>query len=362
MDKKLLDQILEQYPLLGTNVEIQRIDSGYINDTFQLVDLNNERKYILQRINTEVFSEVNLIMRNIDLITNHIQSKLDENSDVFKYHNFKYLYSKTGLNYIEINDHSKWRICDFIDNYPPDLSNKSQIAKETGKILAYFHVLTEDFNIDNLVETITDFHNIKTRWDKFDKITKRNNEKLRQTSDIYNEFSELKYLTDEFDQIINTGNIPLKVVHNDPKLDNVLFDENGKSICMIDLDTVMPGYITVDFGDAIRSLCNTAVEDEKNMGEVSFDMDIFKSFTRSYLSITEKILSDREISNLAIFPILITFEQALRFYTDFLSGDIYYKIQYPEQNLIRTKVQLKLLRSMVSNYEEMKSFISQLSI
>ncbi len=359
MDKKLLDQIIEQYPVLSDRVEIKRIDSGYINDTFQLIDLNNERKYILQRINAEVFIEVNLTMNNIDLITTHIQSKLDVDTDIYKYRNIKYLYSKRGLNYIEVADHSKWRICDFIDNYPPDLSNKSQIAKETGKILAYFHALTDDFNIDNLVETITDFHNIIVRWRILKNVVELNNKRFQDTIYIYEEILNHQYLIDRFDQIMKKGNIPLKVVHNDPKIDNFLFDDNNEALCLIDLDTAMPSYRPIDFGDSIRSLCNTAVEDEKDMDKVSFDMDIFKSFTRSYLSISEKFLSNNEKSNLAIFSILITFEQALRFYTDFLSGDIYYKIQYPEQNLIRTKVQLKLLRSMISKYEEMKLFISQ---
>ena len=360
MIEKVIYQIIEQYPGLSEKIEFRRINTGYINDTFRILDLISNKKYILQRINSNIFADADSLMKNIDLITGQIQTELDKKPDAIKYRNYKYLYSHNGANYIEIEDKSKWRICEFIDNYPPDLSNKEKIAVEAGKILAYFHVLTSGVNIDDMVETIPDFHNLKFRWHELENAVGLKNERFRDTGDIYKEILDNKYLIDKFVQLINKGNIPLKVVHNDPKIDNILFDENGEALCFIDLDTAMPGYRPVDFGDAIRSFCNTAGESEKDLNKVQFEMDAFKLFTSSYLKNVESIFTDDEKSNLIFFPLFITYEQAIRFYTDYLNGDKYYKTEFPGQNLIRAKVQLKLLDSMQSRFDEMKLVVESI--
>ena len=232
----------------------------------------------------------------------------------------------------------------------------TEIAGESGKILGYFHLLTNDINPDKIIDIIPAFHRVDLRYKNFKEISIIDNKRYEKTVYFHNEILSFDYLAEKFDAIIENEELPIKIAHNDPKLSNILFDKGGKAITMIDLDTVMPGFLNSDFGDAIRSLTNTADENEKDLAKVDFNFSLFKSYTKAYLKVVRGIISTKEKEFLALFALLITFEQTIRFYGDYLQFDLYYKTDYSEHNLVRAKVQLKLLKEMAERYVEMQAY------
>ncbi len=182
-------------------------------------------------------------------------------------------------------------------------------------------------------------------------------ETVSETDFILKRADEMKIIQ----ELARAGKIPVRITHNDTKFNNILFDENGKSLCIIDLDTVMPGYFHSDFGDAIRTGANIAAEDEKDLSKVRMDIDLFEAYARGYLSETKNTLNAIEKEYLAFAPLLMTYEQALRFLTDYIDGDKYYRIHNKDHNIQRTRAQIKLLESMEEEYDEMRKIIRKLS-
>ena len=385
-----LKHILEKFKIIKGEVKYTKLDSGLINVTYLIQTADNKKSFILQKINTKVFPDYHKLMTNVVRVSNHINSKLKEfenvnyiNSNVYTTstgsnsecqihltHTHHTLSNKfespispfplgTGTPYYKDNTNSIWRLSDFIDNNQPDFDNKSNIANETGKILGTFHLLTQDLPVKDIHETIPDFHNIDLRWKKLLEVVRQNNSRYIETKKLFQKMSKYENIIDKYNEIIKTNKLPLKIVHNDPKLSNILF-KNNKAISLIDPDTIMPGYLPIDFGDAVRSLCNTSNETETDIEKVDFDFSAFKLFSKSYLEIMKVYLSDTEISGLTVFPFIITLEQLIRFYTDYLEGDIYYQVKNPKQNLIRTKVQLRLLEKMYHKSSEISDHIFSL--
>jgi thiamine kinase-like enzyme len=213
-----------------------------------------------------------------------------------------------------------------------------------------------------LHETIPFFHDIEKRLETFNRIVKAN--PAGRVKNAGNEINAVLNRADDMKIILKLGKegqIPVRITHNDTKFNNILLDENDKALCIIDLDTVMPGYIHYDFGDAIRTGANVAAEDEKELTKVKMDIDLFRAYSEGYLSETSGTLNDIEKKYLAFAPILITYTQAVRFLTDYLDGDNYYKIHNEHHNLQRTRAQLRLVESMEEQYEEMKGIISKLT-
>jgi len=382
-----LNHILKQFEVVKGEVKYKKLDSGLINMTYLIQAKDLDKSFILQKINTQVFPNYSQLMNNVTKVSNHINSKLKElesvnyiNSNVYTTstgsnsecqihltHTHHTLSNKfespispfplgTGTPYYKDNTNSIWRLSDFIDNNQPDFDNKSNIANETGKILGTFHLLTQDLPVKDIHETIPDFHNIDLRWKKLLEVVRQNNSRYIETKKLFQRISNYENLIDRYNEIIKTNKLPLKIVHNDPKLSNILFKDN-KAISLIDPDTIMPGYLPVDFGDAVRSLCNTSGENETDMNKIDFDFCAFKSFSKSYLEIMKNKLSDSEITGLTIFPAIITLEQLIRFYTDYLEGNVYYQVDYQNQNLVRSKVQLKLLEKMYDKSSEISDYL-----
>jgi Ser/Thr protein kinase RdoA (MazF antagonist) len=253
--------------------------------------------------------------------------------------------------YIFISNHHSYNVVDSPDK-----------AFEGGKAIGRFQAMLSDMPGGPLFETIPWFHNIEKRLQTFNSKIKENPvgrvDSVREEIDqVLNRAEEMKIIL----KLGKEGKIPLRITHNDTKFNNILLDENDKALCVIDLDTVMPGYIHYDFGDAIRTAANTASEDEMDLSRVSMDINLFKAYAEGYLSETVDTLNDTEKEFLAFAPKLITYTIAVRFLTDFIDGDNYFKIHHEFHNLQRARAQLRLVMSMEEQYEDMKRIIGKLT-
>ncbi len=255
-----------------------------------------------------------------------------------------------------------WRMFIFISNHQTyDIVDTPDKAFEGGKAIGRFQALLTDLPGKPLHETIPSFHDVEKRIDSFINTLKKDpegrvRETLMETDFILKRADEMKIIQ----KLGKEGKIPVRITHNDTKFNNILFDENDKSLCIIDLDTVMPGYFHSDFGDAIRTGANIAAEDEKDLSKIKMDIDLFEAYARGYLSETSNTLNAIEKEYLAFAPLLMTYEQALRFLTDYIDGDKYYRIHHKHHNLQSTRAQIRLLESMEEQYGEMKKIIRKL--
>ena len=359
MIKKEIESILLEFEIPRANFTVLEIKSGLINDSY-LVELlsESEQKYVLQRINTDIFPKVDELMNNVVNVSEHISNRLEPELDFGNYKNFKFITTKSNKSFTQDSSGDFWRLIEYLENTPLEAGNISEIiAAEAGKTLAVFHKLTCDINPNDIFEIIPGFHRVDLRFKNFLNISTNNNRRYEETKLLYQEILSFEYLVAKFIEIIDKGYLPLKISHNDPKVSNILFDSKGRAISMIDLDTVMPGYLNNDFGDAIRSLTNTSDENEKDLNRVDFDFSLFKSYTKAYLRIIKDNITSKEKEYLALFALLITFEQCIRFYGDYLQNDIYYKIDYATHNLQRAKVQFKLLKQMNKRFDDMQQYI-----
>ena len=247
------------------------------------------------------------------------------------------------------------------DSKSYDVVPNEQIALEGGKAYGKFIKILSDFPANDLKETIPQFHDIDFRLRNFENVI--DTDIAGRVKETQTEIDFIRQRASQMYQILQlgiAGKIPLRVTHNDTKINNVLFNPEDKAIAVIDLDTVMPGYVHYDFGDAIRTFTNTANEDEADLSKVSINMAYFKAFARGFLSETREILSPDEKNHLAFSALLMTYIIGLRFLTDYLNGDTYFKTAYPEHNLVRARNQFKLLENMETRYDEMKRFIENL--
>ena len=345
IEKIKIHDILTRFPVFKKLADFEILNAGLINETYRVEDTIG-KKFLLQRINTSIFNDVDSLMYNIKTVSSHIEKKLKKNKCNTVYQNVKYYPDKDGNMYIKETDNSLWRLSDYIEHVDSSINPQEQLASETGRILAVFHLLTSDIGHDKLKITIPDFHNLIARHEQLKKIIDKKPARLEKSMEIYEELREYEYLAEEFKNVISSDKLQYRTVHYDPKVSNILFDENGKAMCLIDLDTLMPGYVNVDFGDAVRSLCNKADENEKDYHKAGFDIEKYNIFKDSYLEVAGDFLSETEIALLPIFAMFITYEQAIRFFADYLEGDKYYKIDYPEQNLNRAYVQMALVKDM----------------
>lgn len=355
MDEKQVLDALSSF-LNIESIKLKVIDSGIINRTYLVTDKKTNEKYIFQRINHNVFPKIQDLMDNSLCISESIDQTKNKN-----YTNFNFIPKKADGYLYKDNDNFYWRLIEYIEN--KELSNSTvtkAISEEVGRILGLFHNLLIDIDIQKIHEVIKGFHRLDFRFEKFKNSIDRNDSRFINSKDIFNQIMSFKYLVNSFSELIENNILPLRIVHNDPKLSNILFDGTKKALCLIDLDTVMPGYINNDFGDAIRTLTNPAKEDEVNLEKVKFNFELFKSFTNSYINEVNHFISKEEKDNLAFFVLVITYEQLIRFYHDYLNYDKYYVTDFEEHNLVRTNVQLKLLKQMTDKYEEMNNFIKEL--
>ena len=353
----MIDKLLTiagQFDLEGTIAEIKTLGEGFINDTYVVKTEGDAPDYILQRKNHLIFPDVPGMMDNIKAVTEHIKKKVDdpmrETLTVIPAKDGK-LYVKDGENF--------WAVCLFIpDTTSPSRAESPEQAYQGGLGTGRFQALLADFD-KPLNETIKGFHNIRWRFQQWDETIAA--DRAGRVAQLKEEIlwieSRRKEMLD-FWSLVEDGTIPMHVTHNDTKISNVLFNKaDGSMLCMIDLDTVMTSTSLNDFGDAIRIYANTGAEDEKDLDKVELDMEMFKAYTEGYLHERKASMVQSELDHLAFSARYITFEQVLRFLMDYIDGDRYYKIAYPDHNLVRTRAQYKLLQSMEGKYEQMLKII-----
>ncbi|MBQ5704195.1 MAG: aminoglycoside phosphotransferase family protein [Alistipes sp.] len=358
MNQEKLFEIASHFALEGAVASVEALGEGFINDTFVVKTSGSAPNYILQRKNHIVFPDVPGMMDNIKAVTEHIKAKvadpMRETLTVVPATDGK-LYHKDGENY--------WAVCLFIpDTVTYDRADSAALAYQGGVGIGRFQALLADFD-KPLNETIKGFHNIRWRFEQWDATIAA--DPAGRVKDLQEEIEWVESRREEmlsFWSKVETGEIPTHVTHNDTKISNILFDKpTGNVLCAIDLDTVMSSTSLNDFGDAIRSYTNTGAEDDKCLDNVEMSIDMFRAYAEGYLSEQRDSMCASEKEWLAFAGRYITFEQVLRFLMDYIDGDKYYKIAYPDHNLVRTRAQYKLLQSMERQYEEMCAIVKELA-
>ena len=351
-----LQHIIEDFVFESRIREVEPFGSGHINDTYRLFSERRDAPdYLLQRINHSIFKNVDGMMNNIYLVTSHLQLHKQPECDQTTLHLIK---TKEGALYTRDQRGNYWRAFDFKKNTRSyDVVETEEQAYQGARAFGLFFRQLVDFNTTQLVDTIPDFHNIIVRLELLKaSIEKYNGERTKRVKE------KIKWIFDHADQMCEienkkiSGTIPIRVTHNDTKFNNVLLDQNDKGVCVIDLDTVMPGVVHYDFGDGIRTSTNAAAEDEEELSKV-FDFEKYKAFSIGYLEATREVLVTREIELLGFSGALLTYLMGVRFLTDYISHDIYYKTKYPEHNLVRAKGQLELARQMLDRLDDLDKFV-----
>ena len=361
-----LKKIIGNFKIPGELVEIKENSQGNINSTYLLSFKVNEQinKYLLQKINSYVFKEPHLVVKNIKLVTEHVKQKLtggQKTLDFIETLDGSLIYAHENL----YREKEYYRIYKYIDNCSSfdnlkDCENPEFVAYNTGKCYGAFHKYLSDFTVDFLAEIIPDFHNTPKRYnDLLNTIENGNLERAIESS------GEIIYLLSKRKQysVIWEGlgkNIPIRVTHNDTKLNNVLMDSfTGKGVAVIDLDTVMPGSILFDVGDGIRSACSNSFEDELDKEKIFLNMKYTKAYIRGYLEEMSKYITSSELSYIGLSIATLTYELAVRFLTDYINNDVYFKIKYKTHNYDRFINQFTLLKDIESKIDEINDYVKE---
>ena len=329
--------------------------SGHINDTYRLT-YDTGKHYILQKMNRSIFTKPVELMENVSGVTAWLKKKIQENGGDVERETLNLVMTKDGLPYYVDEDGEYWRVYLFIENATCyDMVKDEEDFYQSAVAFGHFQRLLADYPAETLHETIVNFHNTVDRLDKFKTAVEK--DICHRAADVKKEIqfvldrTELAHvLCDMQDQ----GKLPLRVTHNDTKLNNILFDKNtGEGLCIIDLDTIMPGLAANDFGDSIRFGASTAEEDEKDLNKVHFDIELYRIYVKGYLEMARDVLTPEELESLPWGARLMTFECGIRFLMDFLQGDTYFKTAYPEHNLVRARTQFRLVQEMEDQFDEM---------
>ncbi|MDR2887108.1 MAG: aminoglycoside phosphotransferase family protein [Bacteroidales bacterium] len=360
-----LKNIFDLFDHEGTFLSGELFGSGHINDTYRIQTAEcDSDDYILQKLNNSIFKNIPQLQKNIERVTRHLNNRLSKipGSDV-KRECLTLIPAKAdGKSWIVDSNGNFWRMYIFISGHRSyNIVDSPVKAFEGGKAIGRFQAMLVDMSGEPLTETIPRFHDIENRINML--IDRIRENPCNRVCEVEEEIKEYLDRGEEMKTILKLGKagiIPLRITHNDTKFNNILFDENDRALCVIDLDTVMPGYVHYDFGDAIRTVTNTASEDEKDLSKIEMNIELFEAYTGGYLSETGNTLNEVEKEYLAFAPKLITYTMGIRFLTDYIDGDNYYKIHHPHHNLQRSRAQLKLVKSMEQQHSAMKKIIEKI--
>lgn len=357
MTEKFL-KIIEHFPCEGDIVSIDPINTGLINTTFKVCfsDGNRDFVYILQKINTNVFKNPDELMSNIMNVTGFLRNKIMLYGGNPQRETLTFLYTKENSPYYRDEDGNYWRVCNFILNsYGCDKVDSPVKAERSGSAFGRFQNLLSDYPIETLFETIPDFHNTPVRYEAFKKAVADDIKgRLGTVQDEVNFALSREKDASKLTDMIKSGELPIKVTHNDTKINNVRFDSiTNEAICVIDLDTIMPGLSLYDFGDAIRACAVTTDENEQDLSKYSLNSELYEGFAKGFISQAGSSLTQNEVDNLAFSAKLMALECGVRFLTDYLSGDTYFKTEYPEHNLVRCRTQFKLVKEIEEHMDEL---------
>lgn len=347
------------YPFWNKIESITPYGGGHINDTFLVKCLDGE-EYVLQRINSYVFEHPDEIMENIIGVTGFIADKLKKSGRDAARGTLTVVQTKDGMDYFVDNLGEFWRVTVNIQNTTAfDFAESTEMLKKSGAAFGEFQSMLADYPAETLHETIPHFHDTPDRYRQLEQAIKDN--KSGRLCNVAEEIEFVKARKADcaaLMDLLQEGELPLKVTHNDTKMSNVLIDNTtGEAVCVIDLDTVMPGLTAFDFGDSIRAGATTAAEDEADLSKVHFSMELFKAYTEGFLGAAGKALTETEIRTLPVGAKLMTLEVGMRFLADYINGDVYFKTQYPEHNLVRARNQFHLVKDMESQWDEMMAVV-----
>lgn len=353
-----------QFSFEGTIEECIPFGSGHINDTYRVTCMvgESQKHYILQRMNKSIFTKPVELMENISGVTGWLKKKIQERNGDVERETLSIIPTREGNSYYVDSTGEYWRAYNFIENATSfDAVENENDFYQSAVAFGKFQGLLSDYPAETLHETIKDFHNTVVRFQTFLGAVKAD---VCKRADSVRE--EIQFVLDR-EELAHTlfdmqkaGKLPLRVTHNDTKLNNIMIDdETGKAICVIDLDTVMPGLSVHDFGDSIRFGANTGAEDEKDLSKVSCDLHLFELYAKGYIEGCDGALTENEIEMLPMGAILMTFECGMRFLTDYLEGDHYFKIHREGHNLDRCRAQFKLVKDMEEKLPQMKAIVEK---
>jgi len=352
----------EKFKIEGNIVSSVPFGSGHINDTFKIVtDSDKKEQYLLQRINHHVFRNVDGLMDNIERVCLHLKQKLAHlgQEEVAK-RTMTLIPTWDGQHYYKDEQGDYWRVFILIpETRSYDILETTDQAFSGGMAFGQFQKQLSDLDPTTIVEVLPNFHNIEFRMNNLREAIA--NDRVNRVAEVQDLLDYIFEREDKMRTILELGRankLPLRITHNDTKFNNVLLDSNDQVQCVIDLDTVMPGYVAYDFGDAIRTIINSAAEDEADLSKIVLNVPLFEAFTAGYLSEAKEFLNETEVESLIHGVHLLPYMQAVRFLTDYIDGDTYYKIAYPEHNLVRTKAQLKLVQELEANHKVLTDILA----
>lgn len=358
-DLEKIKQIAGQFAISEKLLECKSYGNGHINETV-LLCCEGGKRYILQEMNTSIFKNPDELMENIIDVTSFLREKISQNGGDPERETLNVILCKNGKSYFRDDKQRCWRVYRFVEGATCyDKVEKPDDFYQSAKAFGNFQRLLADFPAERLHETIVNFHNTVDRFEKFKKAVKA--DVCGRAKDVQAEIDfalarekDCSVLLD----LLAEGKLPLRVTHNDTKLNNIMIDDKtGAGICVIDLDTVMPGLALNDFGDSIRFGASTGAEDEKDLSKVSCDLELFEIYTKGFIEGCAGSLTDLEIEMLPMGAKLMTYECGIRFLTDYLENDVYFKVHYDGQNLDRCRTQFKLVADMEEKWEKMLAIV-----
>ena len=366
-----MKNILKQFAIWNEVGDPQPLRIGFINDSFVVPAKRvGETSYCLQRINHHIFKDVEGLMRNIEIVTSHIREKLliarEENIERKVLH---LVPTKKGKLFYKSPEGEYWRLYVLVEPATSQEKVTPESAELTGQAFGRFQRQLADLAFDALSESIPNFHNMEFRLQELDEAIEKavslqpseiRHQRVEACQDIIDAINRRREMMCLAEVMFREGKLKKHINHCDTKVNNVLFDEKGRPICIVDLDTVMPGFVLSDFGDFMRTAANTGLEDDPNLDNIHVDLEVFEAYTRGYLK-EATFLTETEKELLPFGCRLLSYMQTVRFFTDYINGDTYYKIQYPEHNLVRTRAQLRLLEEQEKAEPQMKEIIKRLS-
>ncbi|UOG77384.1 aminoglycoside phosphotransferase family protein (plasmid) [Hymenobacter tibetensis] len=362
---QVLTDVLPSFRVQGKVEKVMPFGSGHIHDTFYVeTQAATSPNYLLQRVNHHVFKDVPAVMANIHLVTSHLKHILatepgaDPEKEVLTL-----ISTYQDQHFFQDHQGNFWRLYLFLENTRSyDLVRTRQQAYEGGRAYGRFQALLTGLPVDLLHETIPAFHNVQSRLLLFQ--TALNTDAVGRVRCVAEEIAFVRERATSMSRLLHLGQqqqLPVRITHNDTKFNNVLLDAADRAQCVIDLDTVMPGLVAYDFGDAVRTIVNAAAEDEKDLNKISVNVELFEGFTTGYLQETNKFLTNNELNTLILGVTLLPFLMGLRFLTDYLDGDHYYKIGFQDHNLQRARAQFRLVQKLEEKQQLLQNLIQEIA-
>jgi len=363
----IIQSIGEQFAIAGEYQSGAEIQSGLINTTFLAAyrtENGQVERYILQKINAKVFKNPRQVMANVEKVTRHINWKVLRVRRDGSGQTLNLYPARGGRCYIQTEDGSYWRCYNYIEGtHTYDVVENTRQAYQAAYAFGAFQDLVSDLPAEDIHETIPDFHNTRARFNRLMEVAKQ--DPKDRLLEVMSEFDFICQREAAVDHLLNmqaSGVLPTRITHNDTKINNVLMDQaSDQAVCVIDLDTVMPGLSLYDFGDMVRTATSPAAEDETDLSKVTMQMPMFEALVEGYLDAAHGFLCDAEIAELAFSGKLIALEIGIRFLTDYLEGDVYFKIKRPHHNLDRCRTQLKLVASIEQQLAQMQQFVQRVA-